>query len=315
MSVFVFWKVPVRTRLPALVLSGLLAATLAGCAASEPSTGGSAAPSSNTSADAGTGKPTLTKLSSTEGGLSGGTTLTLTGENLKGVTNVHFGTVDAGDITVKNDTTIEVTVPSSFNYVEGQVPVTALIGQTPAAGSAEYTYAVKTDVDRQMAYLFKHWNNYNTAQWGDMNAGGGDCANFTSQGLIARGWKQNPQWNSPGVNVASSTESWRFVPTMDKWLTNDASTLGLTKLTLADRDKLKVGDIGVFLWTGEGRPDHVMTVSSVKKVNGHTEVAFVSHNLDGDYRDLDQLIKDKNAANKPGQEMQAWFYSIPDAKA
>ncbi|RLP75531.1 hypothetical protein D9V32_08600 [Mycetocola tolaasinivorans] len=302
-----------RTRIPALALSGLLAVTLAGCSASAPETSG--APQSSASAESGSSAATLTKLSQTTGALAGGSTLTLTGENLTGVTNVHFGTEDAGDITVKNPTTIEVTVPSSFNYVVGKVPVTALVGEKPIAGSVDYNYEVKTDVDRQMAYLFKHWNNYNTAQWGDMNSGGGDCANFTSQGLIARGWQQNSKWSSPGVNVASSTESWRFVPTMDKWLTDESSTLGLTKLGLNDRDKLKVGDIGIFLWTGEGRPDHVMTVSSVKKVNGHIKVAFVSHNLDGDYRDLDELIKDKNAANKPGQEMKAWFYSVPETKA
>ena len=91
---------------------------------------------------------------------------------------------------------------------------------------------------------------------------------------------------------------------MDKWLASDDS-LGLTKLTLDQRDQVKLGDIAIFDWNLNNIPDHVMLVSSVEVVDGQTKIAFVSHNLDGDYRDLDDVL----TVDHPGGN--AWFWSIP----
>lgn len=289
-------------------VTGVLALALTGCAQAAPSVEGTPAPAASSAAP---GAAALAAVSPAEGGLVGGERVTLTGEHLDAVTSVLFGEEAGTDLRVEGDGSLSVIVPAKHGFQPGAVAVTALTAEgTAVAGGANFDYRAVAPVDHQMQYLFTHWNNYNTSVWGNMNPSGGDCTNFTSQGLIARGWAQSPQWNSPGVNAPASTESWRFTPSMDQWLASDASR-GAKRLELDQRDQLKIGDIGMFLWTGQGRPDHVMTVSSVKVVDGQTKVAFVSHNLDGDYRDLDELIAEKNAANTGGAQMKAWFYSIP----
>lgn len=306
-------------RLPALVLTGALALSLVGCAP-EPATSGGVTPSGGPSGPGASpsapSAPRVSALSSDAGGLTGGDRVTLTGEGLASVTGVSFGEVAATGLEHAADGTLSVVVPPSNNFVSGEVALALATAEGPVAFAGEaprYHYSVISGVDRQMDYLFRHWNNYNTAEWGNMNPSGGDCTNFTSQGLIARGWQQSSLWSSPGVNAPASTESWRFTPSMDAWLASDTSR-GAVRLEMDQRDQLKIGDIGIFLWTGTGRPDHVMTVSRVEVVDGVTKVAFVSHNLDGDYRDLDEVIAEKNALNAAagGGQMKAWFYSIPE---
>jgi hypothetical protein len=160
-----------------------------------------------------------------------------------------------------------------------------------------------TGVDAQMQYALAHWDTYNEAEWGNLNPVGGDCANFVSQTLIHRGWTQNATWYNTGA-AADWSPAWGYAPAMNSWF-GSGSAPAMTRLSLDQRDQVKVGDIGMFDWNLNNTPDHVMLVSSVTKVDGVTKIAFVSHNLDGAYRDLDTVITTEH----PGGT--AWFWSLP----
>jgi hypothetical protein len=56
--------------------------------------------------------PVITAISPTSGPTAGGTTVTITGTNLQGATQVKFGTVPGTSLTVVNDTTITVVSPA-----------------------------------------------------------------------------------------------------------------------------------------------------------------------------------------------------------
>jgi len=246
----------------------------------------------------------VTLLTPTSGSVVGGTTLTISGSGLTKVTGVTVGGQPAADLTLVDDTTVTVTTPPAADYQPASVEVVVSGGDGVApVGTGSFSYEVMTGVDAQMQYAFAHWNDYNVAEYGNLNPVGGDCANFVSQTLIARGWQQSAQWYNRGAG-ADWSSTWGYAPAMDDWFASDTS-LGLTRLTLEQRDQVKVGDVGFFDWNDNGTPDHVMLVSRVSVVDGVTKLAFVSHNLDGDYRDLDNVI----TVEHPGGT--AWFYSIP----
>lgn len=157
------------------------------------------------------------------------------------------------------------------------------------------------DVDAQLDYLLAHWNTYNVAEWGDYNAYGGDCVNFTSQGLIARGWKMDEEWNSPGADGFAS-KAWISTTAMEAYLTSQ----GFVSHDDDHLDRVRVGDVGIFDW-GEVAPgvDHTMTVSKVEYTPEGPTVYFVSHNADGDYRELQYTLFEQH------QNSKVRIYSIP----
>jgi hypothetical protein len=250
----------------------------------------------------------VTAVSPAGGSVTGGTSLTLTGTGLADVTDVTIGGVPATDVTVADDGSVTAVAPAAVHFQPADAAIVVSSGDDPVDQSTPLTYAysVVTGVDAQMQYALKHWNDYNSAEWGDLNSVGGDCANFVSQTLIQRGWTQNDTWfnKNAAATISDWSPAWGYVPAMDNWFASDES-LGLTRLTLDQRDQVKVGDVGIFDWNLNDIPDHVMLVSSVTEVEGVTKIAFVSHNRDGDYRDLDTVINDEH----PGGN--AWFWSIP----
>ncbi|OIH97504.1 hypothetical protein BIU90_14605 [Curtobacterium sp. MCBA15_001] len=184
-------------------------------------------------------------------------------------------------------------------------PTTAPV---PAASSAVATtslaYAALTDVDRQLEYAMRYWKDYNLAEYGTMNPIGGDCANYVSQTLIARGWQQRDDWYSRSAGAAHSA-TWTYCPAMDPWLSTNASTFGLTKRTIDERDKVKVGDIVFFDWNHNDSPDHTTIVSEVfTEPDGTIRIKSASHNQDGPYRDLDEMITVQHPGGK------AWFHTF-----
>ena len=179
---------------------------------------------------------------------------------------------------------------------------------TPAAGAAVVTtslaYTALTAVDRQLEYAMRHWSDYNTAEYGTMNPIGGDCANYVSQTLIARGWQQRSDWYNRAAGAEHSA-TWTYCPTMDPWLTANAATFGLTRRSLEERDKVKVGDIVFYDWNDNQSPDHTTIVSEVfTESDGTVRIKSASHNQDGPYRDLDEMI----TVQHPGGT--AWFHTF-----
>lgn len=143
------------------------------------------------------------------------------------------------------------------------------------------------DVTAQLAYLHQYVTDYNSDEWGDYNDYGGDCTNFASQGLLARGWHIDDTWYSQG-GMWTASKPWIATAPMAAYF----DSLGFSYSTETDLDRVRVGDIGIFNWgeTGSG-VDHTMTVSKVEyNPDGPPTVYFVSHNYDGDYRELTNAL-------------------------
>lgn len=288
-----------RSRFGLVVIVAAASLVLSGCvteaSASRP------VPSAPSTAAA---VPAVESMSPAEGSLSGGETVTITGSALADVSGVMFGDEAASAVTVVDENTVTAVVPHAETYQPGSVDVTVQIGDEALSGAAalEFSYSAVTPVDSQMQYAFEHWDDYNVIAWGDYNPLGGDCANFVSQTLIARGWTQTDTWHNNG---GSASSAWSYVPAMDNWLKSDES-LGVTRLSDEQRDQVKVGDVAVFDWTGTGRRDHVMIVSDVvPAADGSIDIKLIGHNVDFDYRDLDETLTEEH----PGG--QVWYYSVP----
>ncbi len=173
-----------------------------------------------------------------------------------------------------------------------------------ALATTSLAYAALTAVDRQLEYAMRYWKDYNLAEYGTMNPIGGDCANYVSQTLIARGWEQRDDWYSRSGGAAHSA-TWTYCPAMDPWMSTNAATFGLTRRPLEERDKVKVGDIVFFDWNHNDSPDHTTIVSEVfTEPDGTIRIKSASHNQDGPYRDLDEMI----TVQHPGGT--AWFHTF-----
>ena len=167
----------------------------------------------------------------------------------------------------------------------------------PPSGSAD-----APTFDVALAYLHQYVFSYNSAVWGDYNEFGGDRTNFASQGLIARGWKVDDAWYSDG-GMWTASDAWIGTVQMSEYF----DALGLTYATQDDLDRVRVGDIGLFHW-GEldTTMDHTMTVSKVEYVpGGAPKVYFISHNDDGEYRELETVL------NVEHTDSTVWIYHIP----
>lgn len=250
-------------------------------------------------------QPIVSAMTAPSGSLVAGEQVTITGQHLADVSAVKFAHVTATEFELVDDQTIVATVPTVSNYQPTTVKVQVYADGEPVAATGQLTYSYEpvTSVDAQMQYLFAHWNNYNTAEWGDLNSIGGDCANFVSQSLIARGWTMTDDWYNYGAG-ADWADAWGHVPSFDEWLRSHPE-YGATQLSFDQRDQVKVGDLVVFDWNNNDSLDHIQVVSAVTVVDGVTKISMVGHNVDTDYRDLDQTI----TVDHPGAI--GWFWSIP----
>jgi Putative amidase domain/IPT/TIG domain len=243
--------------------------------------------------------------------VTGANTTTITGTDLSAVTAVTFGgqaaTIDPG----RTATRLKVTVPAALNYQPASVTV-QLNGKGGAALStltSPYVYKVISPVDRQMQYALEYWQTYNTAQFGNLNPVGGDCANFVSQTLLARGLTMNSQWYSYNAGTKWSA-AWGYVPAMDNYFRSNPS-LGLTEYSFNERSAIRPGDIVMFDWNNNNSLDHVEVVTKViDGANGQIQIEAASHNLDYDFRDLDQTI----TVQHPGATGHFWSFTKPTAQ-
>lgn len=170
-------------------------------------------------------------------------------------------------------------------------------------GTAVSAVASTPAIQAQLDYALTHWNNYNTADFGDLNSVGGDCQNFVSQSLLARGWTMDDEWYSQDGGEDWGAP-WGYVPAFDEYLRAHPE-LGATEASLDERSTIKIGDIVMFDWEGNGALDHVQIVSSITTVDGVIKIGMAGHNTDTDYRDLDTTI----TVDHPGAT--AYFWRIP----
>lgn len=287
-----------------LALAGVIAATallLSGCAG-QPSPAAKAL-TGNAAEQKKPAGTTISTVSPAVGSVSGDGTVTISGTDLAGVKSVQIGTQQAA-VQKASASEVVAVVPAAASFQPGQaaISVTTATGKAVTADKT-YSYQVSTPVDKQLNYAMTYWKNYNSAEWGDLNSVGGDCANFVSQTLIARGWTQNDDWYNKDA-AGSWSPAWGYVPSMDSYFRAHPE-LGLTEYPLDQRDKIKVGDIVMFDWNDNDSLDHVQIVSAVQNVNGKISIKMVGHNEDSDYRDLDQTI----TVDHPGAVGHFWSFS------
>lgn len=241
-------------------------------------------------------------ISATEGSLTGGETVSIAGVGLSDVTAIEVGGSDAQLLTQSNDT-VTFAVPHSETYVNGETVTVAVEDSLGTAAEFDYTYRTLTAVDRQLEYAFAHWDSYNTVYFGDFNAWGGDCQNFVSQTLVARGWAVTDEWFN------DAQEDWApafvHVPSFDEWLAEHPE-YGAVRMGIESIDQVKIGDVVLFDWEGDGSLDHAQVVSGVETVDGKTEVYMVGHNLDSTYRSITDAL-----ASQGHKNAQVVFWSIP----
>jgi hypothetical protein len=291
----------IRRAMVAIAVSAVAALTLVGCVATAPTS----------AALRETAKPAVVSVSPSIASVSQQRTVTITGRDLSQVKTVEFGSIPAKVRAVDSRAgdsggsaaTIKVTAPPAADFQSGPVTITLknAKGKVIAAKDDVYSYAAKTGVDKQLQYAMTYWQNYNTAQYGDLNSVGGDCATFVSQTLVARGWPMTDEWYNHDA-AADWSPAWGYVPAMDEYFAQNAAQLGLQELSFDQRDKVALGDVAIFDWDNDGSPDHTQIVTAIKKVNGVIKIEMASHNDDGPYRDLDELITQQH----PGATGHFW---------
>ncbi len=87
--------------------------------------------------------PSITSISPTTGSTSGGTTVTITGDNLSGVAYVFFGSTEATSFTVISSTEIQATSPAESAGAVNMT-VTSPGGTSPVTSADEFTYTSPT---------------------------------------------------------------------------------------------------------------------------------------------------------------------------
>ncbi|WP_172582652.1 amidase domain-containing protein [Subtercola boreus] len=245
----------------------------------------------------------MASLDVASGALTGGTVVTLAGTGLATVVGVTVGGAPASSVAVDANGNVSFVTPAAVDYqpADAAVALSTAEGTVLDAGKM-FSYQVITPVDRQLQYAFTYWKDYNLDEWSVFSDN--DCGNFVNQTLVARGWEQNDDWYSDYGSGGGYSLSWIRGNEMDDYLNSRSDT---TRLELADRASVKVGDVVMFDWDpqNDNGVDHTMLVSRVDtNPDGTTSVKFAGHTVDAQYRDLDTAITVEN----PGGT--AHFYSI-----
>lgn len=257
-----------------------------------------------------------------QGGLSvasapftGGTQITVQGEQLDQVAAVSVGGAPA-TIVAADESQLTFAVPAVADTTLGAVPVTmtdasgeAVEAEAPKSASLAsltsadpasilaapttievpqqltLTYTSDPRIDAQVGYVLAYWNDYNSDAYSVIS--GNDCANFTSQSLIARGWAMDAGWYYDAATGQSSS-SWTSSTAMRDWLSSRPDLA--TPLDDSQRGLVKVGDIAQFDWDGSGDRDHTAVVTRVEHSDSGTRIWVGGHTKDADYWDVDEAL-------------------------
>lgn len=266
------------------------------------------------------GPTVMSDLSVAAAPFTGGTQVTVTGEELDQVGAVLVGgapatIVGADEHTITfavpavDDAALGTTAPVEFTDTAGR-PVdvetpTAVVaagtsvvqpleGELTGAPEAEVptaprtlslTYTSDPGIDAQVGYVLAYWSSYNSAEYPVID--GYDCANFASQSLIARGWAMDGGWYLDRATGAMSPTWASSTALRDYLLTR---TDRATYLDDGQRSLVKAGDIAQFDWDGSGDRDHTAVVTRVEHTDAGTKVLVGGHTKDADYWDVDTAL-------------------------
>ncbi len=145
-----------------------------------------------------------------------------------------------------------------------------------AKQAGDVTRSENPAVLKQLKYAKDHYRNPNAKEFGDL--GGVDCVNFTSQTLLARGWKMTPMWGQAFRNGKMEyTRAWINSTGFKEFLTKHPELA--TSVAYEDRSKIVVGDVVQFDWDNSGDRDHTAIISGIREdgtllVSSHSPSAF-----------------------------------------
>ncbi|KQQ51993.1 amidase domain-containing protein [Plantibacter sp. Leaf314] len=286
----------------ALLLATAVIAPLAANGSGSPRSGAAAQPNGDAalSVPASTVNATaVTAISETAGPVAGGSTVTVSGTDVDGVTRVVFGAQDA-EILSATSTEVTVAVPPASDFSPADVGIAVYADELRIDGDTlSYRYDIMSPVDTQMAYVFAHWDDYNLAEYGSLPDT--DCANFASQSLIERGWTMDEDWWAEGTGEDFDfSKAWVSSTFFMNYLEGRPDLA--TALDDTQRDQVKVGDIVQFDWDNSGDRDHTGIVSRVEITDAGTQVYYAGHTDDTDYRTVDEAI----TVLHPGADVYYW---------
>lgn len=241
----------------------------------------------------------VTAISATTGSVAGGSTLTVSGVDVDGVTRVVFGEQEARILSATS-TEVTVAVPAATGFSPADVGVAVYADELRVDGDAlSYSYDITSPVDAQMAYVFTHWNDYNLAEYGSLVDT--DCANFASQSLLERGWTMDEDWWAEGTgDDFDFSKAWVSSTFFMNYVEEHPELA--TALDDTQRNQVKVGDIVQFDWDNSGDRDHTGIVSKVETTDAGTQVYYAGHTDDTDYRTVDEAI----TVIHPGASVYYW---------
>lgn len=167
-------------------------------------------------------------------------------------------------------------------------------------------YAVPADqpvraasVARQMAYVQRWWRTPNP-EYGTL--GGTDCVDFTSQALLARGWRMDAGWGtSVTLGRRAYAPAWIGSTAMMRLL---AARPDLARAVSGD--EVQVGDIAQFDWDGSGDRDHTAIVSRVLPAEGGPpRIEVAEHSPSGLHDSVDARL-----AEHPGTARVYYWHPL-----
>lgn len=276
------------------LLAAATAAALTGCSAiASADSGAGDAPTASAHSSA----TVLSAVSPSNGSVAGGTTLTIRGSGLAAVRAVRIGGSTAHP-TATSATSLTVVTPSAAGFDPGAVPMVLQGGGGATLSKGTFSYAITGGVDKQLRYVLTYWKHYNAA-W--MPLDDNDCVDFTSQSLLARGWKPSADWTPDKSDIYRAGPAWRG--------SNEFRQYVLThhlghELTDDQRSKVKLGDIVQFDWNGNGDRDHTGVVTRIVHTASGIKIYFAGHTNDSKYRDVDVAITKDHPGGK------AWYLSL-----
>ncbi len=195
------------------------------------------------------------------------------------------------------DPTVPVAAPAAFGRPDieyGSAELRSLVlkpgvvlQSIPAAPTAapallSFEYLPDPRVATQTDYVLQHWSNYNPVY---IAINGNDCVNFTSQGLIARGWQMDGEWN---YGAAGGSAPWVSSTAFHDYMA--AHPERGTALGDDQRASVKVGDIAQFDWDNSGDRDHTATVTRVDKTAAGVTIYVAGHSKDSDFWNVDEAV-------------------------
>lgn len=203
-------------------------------------------------------------------------TVTVHGTNLQNVTEVLIGDQVALNLTPVGPDTMRFQVGTAPTFQPGTAAITLVSADWALVPTPlTFQWVVHTKRDREMRYAGLHWNVTANVRFGFLK--GIDCANFVSQLLLARGWKQSSAWWNDYRTTKAYSATWVSSTAMSNWLRSRTDLA--SRLTWSTRDQVVVGDIVQFNWDGKGRGwEHTAVVSKVIVLpTGVHDIYYTAH--------------------------------------